>query len=73
VGLGGERDETGHRRVRRARRADEVPAGVQAGATSAVSPVPGIPKDREEAGKTIPEREGRGEQPQDGAVLRAAT
>ena len=50
-----------------------MPAGVQAGPTSADSPVPGVPEDREEAGKTIPEREGREAQPQDGAVLRAVT
>ena len=50
-----------------------MPAGVQAGVTSTDSPVPGVPKDREEAGKTVLKREGGGAQPQDGAVLRAAT
>ena len=50
-----------------------MPSGVKEGATGADSSVPGVPEDREEAVKAVPEREGRGEQPQDGAVLRAAT
>ena len=50
-----------------------MPAGVQAGATGVDPTVPGVSEDREEAGKTVLKREGGGAQPQDGAVLRAAT
>ena len=48
-------------------------AGVQAGPNGADSPVPGVSEDREEAGKAVLERKSRGAQPQDRAVLRAAT